>query len=71
MKISEYIQHLEHVRSQIGDVEVQTAGVDGGRCEARAPEVGYVQVLKGREYKPRFWGSYQVAERKGDAVCRV
>ena len=37
MKISEYIQHLESVRDQIGDVEVQRDGY-GGRSEARQPQ---------------------------------
>lgn len=71
MKISEYIQHLESVRSQIGDVEVQTVGVNGGRRTAPMPNVAYVKALKGREHKPRFWGTYEDDACKGDPVCRV
>ena len=70
MKISEYIQHLESVLDQIGDVEVQRYWYDG-RSEAPPPQVGYVLLLRPRESRPRFWSSYEGDARKGDAVCRV
>lgn len=70
MKISKYIQHLESVRDQIGDVEVQRDWYDG-RSEAPTPQVGYVLLLRPRESRPRFWSSYEGEDRKGDPVCRV
>lgn len=70
MKISEYIYHLESVRSQIGDVEVQRDGYKG-RSDARQPQVGYVLLLRSRESRPRFWNGYEGDDRKGDPVCRV
>ncbi len=70
MKISEYIKHLESVRDQVGDVEVQQYDYDG-RSEARQPQVGYVLLLRPRERRPRFWSSYEGDDRKGDPICRV
>lgn len=70
MKISEYIKHLESVRDQIGDVEVQHYG-HGGREEASPPQVGFALLLRPRESRQRFWSSYEGDDRKGEPVCRV
>jgi hypothetical protein len=70
MKISEYIQHLESVRDQIGDVEVKRYNYSG-LSEARQPQVGYMALLRPRESRPRFWSSYEGEDSKGDPVCRV
>ena len=70
MKISEYIQHLEAVRDQIGDVEVQRYG-HYGREEAHQPQVGHTLILRPRESRPRFWSTYDGEDRKGDPVCLI
>ncbi len=69
MKISAYITELEKIKSEAGDIEVQTNGFNG-RQEANSPKLSYTLILKGREYKPRFW-NYDDEDRKGNAVCKI
>lgn len=71
MKISEYIQRLEAVQAEIGDVEVMKQDFAGARITARCPTIGYTKILKGRERKDRFWTGFDDIKCKGKPVCRV
>lgn len=70
MKISEYIQHLERILSEHGDLEVETSDFFG-RVSAPIPSAQHRMILMGRETKPRFACSLDPEYRKGERVCRV
>ena len=73
MKISEFIEQLQKLQAEQGDLEVQTTVVNGERIDHRGPQIAYAKVLKGRERKPEFIrkGPFTDVDRIGEKVCRV
>ncbi|MCK0507971.1 hypothetical protein [Aromatoleum anaerobium] len=74
MKISEMIECLERIKSEHGDLEVETYKFDGSRVAMNAPKIDYRAILKGRERRPQFASSYYGDDRKerfGEKVCRL
>lgn len=74
MKISEYVQLLNAIKDEHGDLEVETNNFNIDRVPQRPPVVDYKAILKGRERNPRFVSRYygsEREERKGEKVCRV
>lgn len=71
MKVSEYIQQLEALRAEHGDLDVEAYFQNGDRVPARPPSVKHVKILKGRERKPVFWYSWEGEDCKGPAVICV
>jgi len=71
MKVSEYISVLEKLKDEHGDLDVETYSVDGNRRTANEPRISFRLILKGREYKQRFFNSWEGLDRKGDAVIEI
>lgn len=72
MKVSKYIQILEHLMKEHGDLEVETTRVDFSRKEATKPMIAYRRILKGRESKSCFYSAILDNEdRKGEKVIRI
>lgn len=71
MKISEYIEALQSIMNEHGDLEVEAITVNFDREEARSPVVGFRKVLKGRESKPSFFHQFDSEDRRGEKVVRV
>lgn len=75
MKISELIAHLECLKQEHGDLDVERTGFGGDRVDQRPPVLAHRAKLKGRETKARFaeWYAYSSSEddRKGDPVCKL
>lgn len=73
MKISEYIEELQKLQKEHGDLEMQSTDRSGERHEAPLPRLDYAAILQGREYKPKFHTDiYDPSkERKGGPVIRV
>ena len=71
MKLSQYINALQGLLLEAGDVDVETSNQSGDRVEARSPTIAYRKVLSSRESKPRFWSSYMPEESKGEKVVKV
>ena len=72
MKLSQYIDALQGLLLEAGDVDVEThSGCGFNRMEARAPAISYRKVLSVRETKPRFWSGSMPEESKGDKVVKV
>ena len=71
MRISEFIERLEAIREEHGDLEVEKYNGQGYRCPARVPETAYRRILKGRERAPVFAMDFDGPERRGEKVCRV
>lgn len=57
MKLSDYIELLEAILEEHGDLEVQTDSFSSRR-EALEPKIAYTLILRGRELVPRFWQKY-------------
>lgn len=55
MTITEYIQRLEDIRAEHGELEVETSDFYGRRCSAFQPDVAFRRILSKRESKPQFW----------------
>ncbi len=70
MLISEFIDELEHIKSECGDIIVHTSQ-SYGRGLHEGPRIAYTKILKGREFTPKFYDSYDPKDRIGDLVCRV
>ena len=71
MKISEYIEALEQIKHEHGDLEVESYSDCLGRTPARTPEIAFRKILKSRERKPDFWRTYHGEDHKGEKVVRV
>lgn len=74
MKISELVQHLEHMRSEHGDLDVEQSHWDGRRGECSPPRLDHRAILIGRESKTRFGSEFYGKDaegRRGDKVCRI
>ena len=73
MKASEYINAMQALIDEHGDLEVETFRVDGDRVEASAPKIAFRKILSKRERKPEFWNDYlrDSGEKKGEKVIRV
>jgi len=69
MRVSRYIQILEDLMKEHGNLEVETYSY--GRKEARIPRIAYRKILKGRESKPDFHNSFDEENRKGEKVIKV
>lgn len=71
MKISEYIDALEAIRREHGDLEVDSNNYYG-RDSARAPTTGYRKILKKRQTREEFWSPYGCdPDQKGEKVVRI
>jgi hypothetical protein len=72
MKISEYIQLLQAMQAEHGDLQVDCYG-NRGRTEAGPPEIAYRKVLSKRESRPDFWNDWYTGDqgKKGEKVCRL
>lgn len=74
MTITEYIKHLEDIRAEHGELEVDTEGFSGRRS-AREPVVTYRKILGKRESRQEFWMDYSwdptMRCAKGQKVVRV
>ena len=71
MKISEYVQALEAIEAEHGDLEVETEA-PWGRGGARHPEVAFRRILTGRKSRPSFWYPLDPSlSEKGEKVVRV
>lgn len=75
MKISEYIEELEAIKEEHGDLDMETYAIDCARISVRAPTVDYRAVLFGRESKPRFFSDFRFEkdneDRRGEKVCKL
>lgn len=75
MKISELIQHLEHMQQEHGDLELAILSIDGSRGSIEIPQIDHKAILNSREYKQRFASYYKYdasyEHRKGEKVCRI
>jgi hypothetical protein len=72
MKISEYIDFLEKIKEEHGDLECQTYDHYAGRIEADAPEMCYALLLTGRRKKNSFFHRLiDEEECRGGKVCRI
>lgn len=71
MRISDFVQKLQAMQAEHGDLEVETDNVFG-RVSHGGPEVAYRKVLAKRERKACFWsgGSWEKGQQ-GDKVCRI
>ena len=69
MKISEYMQGLQTILDEHGDLEVQHYSF--GRRTANPPKVGHERILRGRESTPQFAYPYDDESRKGEKVCHI
>jgi hypothetical protein len=70
MRISEYIGHLEALKSEHGDIEVECDFI-WQRKPAPPPAIAYKKILKPRERKPDFWSEIDSEGQKGEKVVRV
>ena len=71
MTISEYIAHLEGMKAQHGDLEVETVGLHFERETASKPVVAYRKILGKRERSSKFYSSYDPLDQRGEKVCRI
>jgi len=71
MKVSNYIQILQELQSEHGNLEVETYSVCGDKQEARTPEIRFCLILTRRQSKPRFWYSGDAENVKGEKVIYV
>lgn len=71
MKISDYIQALESLKNEHGDLEVEKLDVRFDRVAAKVPTMAYRMVLTKRESKPAFWSNSYSVERQGEKVIKV
>lgn len=69
MKVSEFIKRLQEFQQEHGDLEVETHSYIG-RVIHKGPSLAHRKVLRGRESRPEFAGSYE-PERRGEPVCCV
>lgn len=70
MKISEFIESLQRIQEEHGDLEVHTYG-RYGRMNQPAPTVAFCKLLKGRETRLEFLYPWEPEERRGEKVCKV
>ena len=74
MKISEYVTALEAIRTEHGDLEVETDNMDR-RFTAPHPTIAYRKVLSKREHCAKFWydwgAGHRHEEKQGEKVVRV
>ena len=75
MKISEYIEALNTIKSEHGDLDVETSSLSMDRMEARPPVMDHRVILFGREYESRFFSFFLYEKdaeiRRGEKVCRI
>ena len=74
MKISEFVNHLERILEEHGDLEVERTFWNCERYSASPPKIDYRAKLKGQERKARFLSSFcgaEIEERRGEKVCRI
>ena len=71
MTITQYIAHLQYIREEHGELEVEKYGVCNERQSAPPPLIGYRKILSKRESKPCFWYSGLTEEQKGEKVVKL
>ena len=70
MRVSRYIQILEDLMKEHGDLEVEQYFFYRRR-EAITPQIAYQKILKKRESKPGFWQDWHGESCKGKKVIQV
>ena len=74
MKASEYINCLQALIDEHGDLEVNVIGGSGNRIDAPEPTIAFKKVLSKRERKPAFWYDWKytnLTEIQGEKVIRL
>lgn len=74
MVISELIAALERIKTEHGDLDVETDN-HGRRVPVNEVALAYRKVLKGRQTREEFWypflDKYYGESRRGEPVCRI
>ena len=70
MKLDDYMNYLEKIRRDHGNLDVETDSIDG-RKVASAPVVRNRLVLYDTLKKQRFWGGDYPPENRGEKVVQV
>ena len=70
MTITNYIEKLEALRAEHGDIEVETYGVRGDRVTIADPILAFRKIL-GSQRTPAFWSRYDPPEMQGEKVVRT
>lgn len=75
MKISELVELLVIIKTEHGDLDVETTRHNGERVPAGRPSIDHRAILKGRERSPcflsRFYSESEKKVRTGEKVCRL
>jgi hypothetical protein len=71
MTITQYITHLQDIRAEHVELEVEKYSVCNARQLAPPPIIGYRKVLSKCEFKPCFWYSGLTEEQKGEKVVKL
>ncbi len=78
MTLDEYIEALQSIRLEFGNLDVEKFTVSTGRVAAPRPEIAYRKVYpvegtkKGFIPTPHFWSArYDDEKSKGERVVRV
>ena len=74
MKASEYINCLQALIDEHGDLEVNALNICGDRIDAPEPKIAFKKVLSKRERKPVFWYDWRntnLTEIQGEKVIRL
>lgn len=70
MKITEYIEELETLRKEHGEIEVEKFTFSR-RVPAPSPRVAYRRVLGGIEIRSGYWEKHQDEKHKGKKVVQI
>lgn len=72
-KISEVIKQLRKLKRENGDLDVVNMGFNGGMNSypIESLEVGYLKILKGKEYITRLWHKWDGEEVKGKKIVNI
>lgn len=72
--LDEYIKQLQALQAAgHGHLYVRKYDMMGGACAAHPPKLGFMRVLRKREFKPRFWSdtASDSPENKGEPVIKI
>ena len=71
MKVSAYIDILQILMKNHGDLEVETYNMNFSRMSAIPPSIRYRKILNKRERKPSFWCDNDESTNKGEKVIYI
>jgi hypothetical protein len=71
MNITNYIEKLEALRAEHGDIEVETYGVRGDRVTVADPILAFRKTLGSHQRTPAFWSRYDPPETRGEKGEKV